>query len=169
MVNVLPRSECWTQSFSAFARFFVRIPLMLQFVFGLLRTIMLTATRTAQIGAGVSLANGTGSSSVTRRAGCRDFPQRSRGVHDNALERGPGGGAEFEFHSPSGLGAVVPQLLVPALCLRPAARLFAGGRSGPDAGLLRASARTRSSGRSPACRGAFPLFPSARVEESSGK
>src|SRR5258705_458064 len=49
---------------------------------------------------------------------------RSRTVHDHTLERRAGGGAKFESSFTNGFGAVVANLLVPALCLCPAARVF---------------------------------------------
>src|SRR5438445_13855061 len=64
----------------------------------------------ASMSAGFSLVVGTGSSHVTRRPGCRDFPERSRRIHDNPLERGSGRGAEFKSSVPGGIGAVVSQV-----------------------------------------------------------
>src|ERR1041384_4561521 len=81
----------------------------------------------AFIGARFSQVIGTRSSHVSRRPGRRDFPESRGRIYDNPLERGSSGRTEFESRVTRGIGAVVLPLLVPALCLCPAAWIFAGG------------------------------------------
>ena len=99
---------------------------------------------------------------TTCRAGCvGDGVRAAAAVRlcHHALVGGADGGAQRHDARPGGAGEAVPGLLVSPLRLRAAARAFGGGRAGPDAGVLRAGARTPLAGPRRPGQGPVPHLP----------